>query len=145
VLGIDIIPTHPPKGVSTMQGDFLDPSVQSKVLDFLNNPLNGILREDDVAVDDEDYDNKAFDTIEQSDKSYMEMHRSIGAVEDESDPRLVNVVLSDMSAPWPQTSGFYNNSLSDPYRMMNTSGIAFRDHAGSMVQFTLKKKGEFLS
>ena len=48
--------------------------------------------------------------------------------------RVVDVVLSDMSAPWEQTSGFWKRSVSDPYfRMMNTSGMAFRDHAGSMV------------
>jgi 21S rRNA (uridine2791-2'-O)-methyltransferase len=48
--------------------------------------------------------------------------------------RVVDVVLSDMSEPWDQTAGFYKKSLSDPYfRMMNTSGNAFRDHAGSMV------------
>jgi len=45
----------------------------------------------------------------------------------------VDVVLSDMSEPWIQTTGFSKNSLSNPYhRMMNTSGMAFRDHAGSM-------------
>lgn len=48
--------------------------------------------------------------------------------------RVVDVVLSDMSEPWDQTTGFYKRSLSDPYsRMMNTSGIAFKDHAGSIV------------
>jgi 21S rRNA (uridine2791-2'-O)-methyltransferase len=48
--------------------------------------------------------------------------------------RAVDVVLSDMSEPWDQTAGFYKKSLSDPYfRLMNTSGNAFRDHAGSMV------------
>jgi 21S rRNA (uridine2791-2'-O)-methyltransferase len=48
--------------------------------------------------------------------------------------RAVDVVLSDMSEPWDHTAGFYKKSLSDPYfRMMNTSGNAFRDHAGSMV------------
>jgi 21S rRNA (uridine2791-2'-O)-methyltransferase len=48
--------------------------------------------------------------------------------------RAVDVVLSDMSEPWDQTAGFYKKSLSDPYfRMMNTSGNAFRDHAGSIV------------
>jgi 21S rRNA (uridine2791-2'-O)-methyltransferase len=48
--------------------------------------------------------------------------------------RVVDVVLSDMSEPWDQTVGFHKRSLSDPYfRMMNTSGNAFRDHAGSMV------------
>jgi 23S rRNA U2552 (ribose-2'-O)-methylase RlmE/FtsJ len=49
----------------------------------------------------------------------------------------MQVVLSDMSEPWPQTHGFSVNSLSNPYiRMMNTSGIAFKDHAGSMVGFS---------
>ena len=39
-----------------------------------------------------------------------------------------------MSAPWPLSSGFTINTISNPYRrMMNTSGNAFRDHAGSMV------------
>jgi len=48
--------------------------------------------------------------------------------------RVVDVVLSDMSEPWEQTVGLYKKSLSDPYfRMMNTSGNAFRDHAGSIV------------
>ena len=48
--------------------------------------------------------------------------------------KTVDVVLSDMSAPWEQTTGFYKRSLSEPYfRMMNNSGIPFRDHAGSMV------------
>jgi 21S rRNA (uridine2791-2'-O)-methyltransferase len=52
--------------------------------------------------------------------------------------RTVNVVLSDMSAPWHQTTGFWKRSLSNPYyRMMNTSGVTFRDHAGSMVSFPL--------
>lgn len=49
--------------------------------------------------------------------------------------RVVDVVLSDMSEPWDQVAGFYKKSLSDPYfRMMNTSGNPFRDHAGSMVR-----------
>ena len=48
--------------------------------------------------------------------------------------RTVDVVLNDMSEPWEQTNGFWKRSLSDPYyRMMNTSGINTRDHAGSMV------------
>jgi 21S rRNA (uridine2791-2'-O)-methyltransferase len=51
--------------------------------------------------------------------------------------KMVDVVLSDMSAPWEQTTGFWKKSLSGPYnRMMNTSGINFKDHAGSMVRFS---------
>ena len=52
----------------------------------------------------------------------------------EIEGRMVDVVLSDMSEPWEQTTGFWKKSLSDPYhRMMNTSGMNFRDHVGSMV------------
>jgi 23S rRNA U2552 (ribose-2'-O)-methylase RlmE/FtsJ len=48
--------------------------------------------------------------------------------------RVVDVVLSDMSAPWPLVNSTWIKSINTPYlRMMNTSGIAFRDHAGSMV------------
>lgn len=51
---------------------------------------------------------------------------------------MVDVVLSDMCEPWEQTTGFWKRSLSDPYiRMMNTTGIKFSDHAGSMVCLSL--------
>lgn len=35
VIGIDIIPAQPPKGVSTIQGNFLSPGVQQLVKDYL--------------------------------------------------------------------------------------------------------------
>lgn len=35
VVGIDLIPAQPPKGVSTIQGNFLSPAVQSLVKDYL--------------------------------------------------------------------------------------------------------------
>jgi hypothetical protein len=49
--------------------------------------------------------------------------------------KVVDVVLSDMSEPWPlESPNYWKRSLSDPYiRMMNTSGIGYKDHAGSMV------------
>lgn len=57
--------------------------------------------------------------------------------------RTVDVVLSDMSAPWHQTSGFWKRSLSAPYnRMMNTSGVTFKDHAGSMVRDSLETNSQ---
>ena len=59
---------------------------------------------------------------------------------DERAGRVVDVVLSDMSAPWQQTAGFFHKSVSDAYhRMMNTSGNKFRDHARSMVCLPLKQ------
>jgi 21S rRNA (uridine2791-2'-O)-methyltransferase len=95
--------------------------------------------------------------VELEERGYVDLERSSGGHEDgtgtgdgrgarklskmerdEAQGRVVDVVLSDMSAPWEQTAGFYKKSLSDPYfRMMNTSGVAFRDHAGSMVSAPL--------
>ena len=47
---------------------------------------------------------------------------------------VVDVVLSDMSEPWPQTEGFWKNYLTEAYfRMMNVTGIRVKDHGDSMV------------
>jgi len=52
--------------------------------------------------------------------------------------RVVDVVLSDMYMPFPQTSGHSKNSINDVYRrLMNVSGNEFRDHVKSMVCLTL--------
>jgi 21S rRNA (uridine2791-2'-O)-methyltransferase len=52
--------------------------------------------------------------------------------------RVVDVVLSDMCAPFPGLElSSWVNSVNRPYRrMMNTSGNPFRDHAGSIVRFS---------
>ncbi|KAJ6007953.1 hypothetical protein N7540_011929 [Penicillium herquei] len=130
VLGVDIIPAQPPKGVSTIQGNFLAPEIQAYIQDFLRNPNRGRLRESShnsgvsslepgVGSDQGIAQNKDAEEVSVEEKKALE--------------RTVDVVLSDMSEPWLQTSGFWKRSLSNPYnRMMNTSGNNFRDHAGSM-------------
>ena len=40
-IGIDILPAQPPKGVSTIQGDFLSESVRQKVRNLLADPDQG--------------------------------------------------------------------------------------------------------
>ncbi|KAI1878611.1 hypothetical protein JX265_002788 [Neoarthrinium moseri] len=161
IVGIDLIPAQPPKGVSTIQGNFLSPQVQALVKEYLQEfaarkpatrPRSTVGSSDNADVDPEDVAN----LIRQA--SYIDAERAETAEHPLEDPhdagRLVDVVLSDMSAPWSQTSGFSSNTLSNPYhRMMNTSGMSFRDHAGSMdlcmaaLQFasdTLKTGGHFL-
>ncbi|KAJ5627594.1 hypothetical protein N7528_005021 [Penicillium herquei] len=130
VLGVDIIPAQPPKGVSTIQGNFLAPEIQAYIQEFLRNPNRGRLRETShdsgvsslepgVGLDQGITQNKEAEEISEEQKKALQ--------------RTVDVVLSDMSEPWLQTSGFWKRSLSNPYnRMMNTSGNNFRDHAGSM-------------
>lgn len=125
---MDIIPAQPPKGVSTIQGNFLAPEIQEYIQDFLRNPNRGRPRQPG-AIDD-----ASSSLLEPADVAEADAARP----DDAKMERTVDVVLSDMSAPWYQTSGFWKRSLSNPYhRMMNTSGNTFRDHAGSMVSFLL--------
>ncbi|KAJ5101470.1 hypothetical protein NUU61_003692 [Penicillium alfredii] len=133
VLGVDIIPAQPPKGVSTIQGNFLSPEIQTYIQEFLCNPNRGRPRHPAAPADSGasvlELDTTMFQPTDPGSSN-------TGTSADKRDGfvgRTVDVVLSDMSAPWFQTSGFWKRSLSDPYhRMMNTSGINFRDHAGSM-------------
>ena len=129
VLGVDIIPAQPPKGVSTIQGNFLSPEVQNYVQDFLYDTQRGRPYQDehpDVGSE--------FLKPKTGLGGFPEMSKISETGQNDLESKPVDVVLSDMSAPWHQTSGFWKRSLSEPYnRMMNTSGVIFRDHAGSMV------------
>ena len=154
VIGIDVIPAQPPRGVSTIQGNFLSKSVQDEVKRFIRDS-NVVARPSEVFSDneEEEEDQAASAVIAESGHGYLDSQAktiSTIAILDETldgeesptnakdQDRVVDVVLSDMSAPWDQTDGFWKRSISDPYfRMMNTSGINFRDHAGSMVTIHL--------
>ncbi|RYP23212.1 hypothetical protein DL767_008895 [Monosporascus sp. MG133] len=141
----------PPPGISAIQGNFLSPAVQNLVKEYLFEhaqrpvvPLESGENNGDVLADR---------------PSYIEFERADSIAREHEQPseeegRLVDVVLSDMSEPWAQTTGHSSNTLSNPYRrMMNTSGMRFRDHAGSMdlcraaLQFasdTLRGGGHFV-
>ena len=151
VVGVDIVPAQPPKGVSTIMGDFLSPAIQAEVRAYVQDPARGRPKQSNVysAGDEEQDGDKTeaagqdyveserrarLDTHEDADKIAASKKRAGVRERDAERGRVVDVVLSDMSAPWDQTSGLWIRSVSDPYhRMMNTSGNRFRDHAGSMV------------
>nr|POE93613.1 rrna methyltransferase 2, mitochondrial [Quercus suber] len=128
VVGIDVIPAQPPRGVSTLQGDFLSEGIREEVRRFVRegSRRGGGGTKGNVEV----------------------------AAPGEEAQHVVDVVLSDMSAPWPLANGTWLRSVNRPFlRMMNTSGIAFKDHAGSMdlclaaLEFaydTLRPGGHFL-
>lgn len=127
VLGVDIIPAQPPKGVSTIQGNFLAPDIQAYVREFLRDPCRGRLRSPGSCDGDE------HNITTSSSTAGLEQNRECIGQNDAVSERTVDVVLSDM--------------------MMNTSGVNFRDHAGSMdlcraaLQFsfdTLRTGGHFI-
>jgi 21S rRNA (uridine2791-2'-O)-methyltransferase len=156
VLGVDLIPVQPPKGVSTIQGNFLSPDVQAEIKSFLRDPDRGRLRQThplfavDPSVSSPTPTDGPVDQmkIEEEETGYLERQHSgtdeaeAAAGERESDKdeaahldKTVDLVLSDMWEPWDPLDGLYKRTISNPYRrLMNTSGNAFRDHAGSMVR-----------
>jgi 21S rRNA (uridine2791-2'-O)-methyltransferase len=140
IVGIDIIPAQPPKGVSTIQGNFLSEGVQAEVKRFLEDPDRGrpiaplsVPVETADAATDEDSQLHAGEAVWQT------ASKKKAKISQDSSGRMVDVVLSDMSEPWPlDNANYWKKSLSDPYiRMMNTSGINYKDHAGSMVRSTI--------
>ena len=141
VVGVDIIPAQPPRGVSTIQGNFLSPDVQHELRTFLRDPDRGRVRHKDIFASSEQ-EPMTQDVLDEIEKGYIDQEKENVAqdaefeAEDDADgERGVDVVLSDMWEPWEQTSGFWKRTLTEPYvRMMNTSGNNFRDHAGSMVR-----------
>jgi len=153
VVGIDIIPAQPPRGVSTLQGDFLSAEIREEVRNFVSDPMRGRPRATHELVRrEEEGEGVMEEQLEQGSRGVADVERITeqdsskaratakdkAAMSqkglDDAEGRVVNVVLSDMSEPWPLVTSTWIKSVSNPWRrMMNTSGMPFRDHAGSMV------------
>jgi 21S rRNA (uridine2791-2'-O)-methyltransferase len=161
VIGIDVIPSQPPAGANALQGNFLSIEVRDRLREFVSDHDRGRVRargsviqrqvDKEVKVEDNSGINDALSNADlepssSKEKGALGVGKEISTVEDaeqeltseyksdKEEGRVVNVVLSDMSAPWPLLTSTWIKSVNIPYlRMMNTSGMVFRDHAGSMV------------
>lgn len=149
VVGIDVIPAQPPRGANALQGNFLSAEIREEVRKFVSDPERGKVRQRNIMDDDvteEDLEQVGRGVVElekhaAGDSKRLEEIPSEGMSKkqlDLAEGRLVDVVLSDMSEPWPMVTSTWVKSVSNPYlRLMNTSGIAARDHGGSMVSFDI--------
>jgi len=107
-----------------MQGNFLSKSTQDRIKVYLSDPSRGRAVTDHDAMIGEEVG-----YIDMAERNHSTESKFDGAERGTAD-----VVLSDMSEPWPQTQGFWKSSLTEAYfRMMNVSGIRVKDHADSMV------------
>jgi len=105
-----------------MQGNFLSASTQARVKAYLSDPERGRPVTENAMIGEE--------------MGYIDMAERDSSTESEetSETGIVDVVLSDMSEPWPQTEGFWKYYLTEAYfRMMNVTGIRVKDHGDSMV------------
>ena len=121
----------------------MSPRVQHEIKIFLRNGEKSRSRQQNSLGSDRDVEDlvKAEGRIGGTaliNESTLGAKPTPNSLEKSTGDERVDVILSDMCEPWAQTDGFYKRSLSDPYyRMMNTSGMNFRDHAGSMVRSLL--------
>jgi len=113
-----------PRGGWSLQGNFLSREIQDEVERLVKDVV--VKNNEEGGWRDGNWEKEHVDAEDKEGEQDK----------DGGKERLVDVVLSDMSAPWLPTSGMWLKSISNPfYRMMNTSGIAVRDHFGSMVSF----------
>lgn len=151
VLGIDIIPAQPPKGVSTIQGNFLSQAVQEEVKRFLRDSERGRARQALSLIAGDGEDQMTEEDLEKSSRSYLELEKRA----DMGDSSHVYPVAENTRGARSEYGGVDSGKvdvvLSD--MMMNTSGVSFKDHAGSMdlcdaalrfVLDTLRIDGHFI-
>ena len=107
VLGVDIIPAQPPKGVSAIQGDFLDPKIQEYVLGFVRDSQKGQVKPA-VSSNGTGYNHNASQSGLElvSSDSDAALNQTHAGLQDNPVPQqfTVDVVLSDMSVPLLQTT-----------------------------------------
>lgn len=129
VIGVDMLQVQPPPGVIAVQGNFLSTAVQEEVRKLVRNHkigtrANPALARHAISNSVKDLEREV-EMVDISENRGLQGKRGVA-----------DVILSDMYAPWPQTSGFWTNVANYPYyRLQNVSGLIARDHAYSMVSF----------
>ncbi|KAI7329014.1 hypothetical protein KC315_g6357 [Hortaea werneckii] len=139
VVGIDIIPAQPPRGVSTLQGDFLSVEIREELRRFVVEGQGRPRRIEEIVRREgeggEEGEGWTEEELDREGRGVVELERASGQREgeirqdmpsegrrtdkrlsqrqaDEAEGRVVNVVLSDMCEPWPLvTSSWIKSDL----------------------------------
>ncbi|RMZ10556.1 hypothetical protein D0860_03768 [Hortaea werneckii] len=137
VVGIDIIPAQPPRGVSTLQGDFLSGEIREELRRFVVEGQGRPRRMEEMVRREgeggEEGKGWAEEELDRGGRGVVELERASGQRKgdvhqdmpsegrmadrklsqrqtDEAEGRVVNVVLSDMCEPWPLVSSSWIKS-----------------------------------
>ncbi|CCF56133.1 hypothetical protein KAFR_0A06980 [Kazachstania africana CBS 2517] len=140
VLGVDILPCNPPTGVSSIQANIFSKQTQGVIRHYFDKHFKFKLNAVDKLHKDYGYFHNYNDPKLNEFETYNELFSSDDDVPIELPNRIsekfpVDVIISDMYVPWPRDfSNFSSSNLTNmPYfRLMNTSGVAVRDHLQSI-------------
>lgn len=133
VLGVDILPCDPPRGVHSIQANILSVKTQELVRLYFSRYFQ-LYKNDELHKHHGYFQDSLEDELHniRDTETYREIFDS-SLVTSKTDRYPVDVVISDMYECWPQTTGFWNNLTNLAYyRMANTSGVAVRDHYQSI-------------
>lgn len=131
VLGVDILPCDPPTGVSSIQANILSKKTHELIRLYFSKHFK-LNRNDDLHQDHGYFQHMIEEVTHQQD---YETYREVFSADsnDKIDKFPIDVIISDMYEPWPQSSGFWTNITNAAYnRMANTTGLAIKDHYQSI-------------
>ncbi|SCU80838.1 LAME_0B04742g1_1 [Lachancea meyersii CBS 8951] len=127
ILGVDILPCLPPRGVNSIQANILAKKTHELIRLFFSRHFQ--LYQEDQLHKDHGY----FQHMLEEELLLLKENNALNNSKTSVDSTPIDVIISDMYEPWPQTDGFWNNFTNSAYdRMANTSGIAVKDHSMSM-------------
>lgn len=150
VLGIDILPSTPPKGVAAMQANFMSKRTHLAILQYLSDtdrgravplkaPLDAAPLEDPEAGENM-LEPESYIDLEKrvTDENAIFNEAEIVEAIEKTKPKLINIVLSDMCEPFPLGGGYHKTHLTAPrFRMANTTGLKAADHGASIVRTSI--------
>ncbi|KAL8414624.1 hypothetical protein RB594_005730 [Gaeumannomyces avenae] len=152
VLGVDLIPAQPPRGVGTLQGNFLSPTVRRMTKQLIAEMHHRQVEDkaaarrtgdgaddDDVVADRPSYIDMehrasklevAVESAQEAESSPSSSPSASSAGQSRGGRREEGEAEAPAATTKPEEKKYLDIVLSD--MLMNTSGIPFRDHAGSM-------------
>ena len=133
VLGVDILPCEPPKGVHSIQANILSRKTHELIRLYFSRHFQ--LYKSDHLHEHHGYFQHRLEEqlglIKNTD-AYDEIF-DVGLSSGKVDRFPIDTIISDMYECWPQITGYWNNLTNAAYyRMANTSGVAIRDHYQSI-------------
>lgn len=133
ILGVDIIPTSPPKGASAIQANILSKKTHIIVRNFFVDPQH----KEGENMNQSYIASEMLETVE---RDIVDDDAEFPLTEKQRFP--VDIVMSDMYVPVEPPERFWNNTTNSAYvRMANTTGLIVKDHAASIVSTFTHEQG----
>lgn len=132
ILGVDILPCKPPRGVNSIQANIMSKKTHGLIKEFFGSEGEEFMKQLRKRTE-----------VSRPSSPEVEYEAPLQGYGERSDLP-VDVILSDMYEPFPQVTGFWNNTTNNAYyRMANTSGLRIKDHVNSVVSRKKSKVNEY--